>query len=114
MIVNKTIYIRDEDVAIWDKAKELAGDKLAPVIVDGLRKFIVAKEAEAMEAQGFQRIEVSFPDAEANGFLKRKAFVGKWIFTPDEPCRADGMGFPCENWALALTPRAGVGCGRAI
>ena len=48
--MNKTIYVRDEDVATWEKAKDLAGDKLSPIIAAALRRFVAQQEAAA---QGF-------------------------------------------------------------
>ena len=80
--MNKTIYVRDEDVAIWDRAKELAGDKLAPVIMQGLRVFVAQKEAEQ---RGFERIEVQFRDARSNELPVAKAFIGRWMFPRDKP-----------------------------
>ena len=90
--MNKTIYVRDEDVATWERAKELAGDKLAPVIIDGLRSFVAKKEAEL---HGFERIEIQFRDSEANDMPAAKAFVGRWIFPREEPLtlRDESMGF---------------------
>jgi hypothetical protein len=83
--VNKTLYIRDEDTLVWDRARELAGDKLSPLIVAGLKRFIAEKEAEEAESKGFGRIEISYNDADHHGIPKRKAFTGKWIYTPEKP-----------------------------
>ena len=83
--MNKTIYIRDEDVEVWDRAKELAGDKLSPVIVDGLKKFIAAKEAELDFVRGFERITVKFNDADTHNIPRIKSFHGKWIIPPTKP-----------------------------
>ena len=83
--MNKTIYIRDEDVQTWDRARELAGDKLAPVIVDGLKRFIKEKEAEAIVEKGFERIEVEFSDATAHHIPRKKAFYGRWVFPYSKP-----------------------------
>ena len=85
--MNKTLYIRDEDIEIWDRARELAGDKLSPIIVAGLKRFIAEKEAEEAERKGFGRIEISYNDAGHHGIPKRKAFTGKWIYSLDEPLR---------------------------
>lgn len=105
--MNKTIYIRDEDTPIWDRAKELAGEKLAPVIVDGLRKFIADREAKDAEQKGYERIELEFADAEFGGLLRRKAFHGRWIFSPAAPDK-----IPDENilyfGAVAVTPKGSV------
>jgi hypothetical protein len=107
--MNKTIYIRDEDVSVWDRAKELAGDKLSPVIVDGLRMFISQKETEMAESKGFERIEISFSDSDDHYIPKKKAFYGKWVFPLAEPY--DEF-YPdtavTGRYALALTRKGNV------
>lgn len=85
LLMNKTLYIRDEDSQVWDRARELAGDKLSPIIVAGLKKFIANKEAEEAESKGFSRIEVAYNDARAHNIPKRKAFHGRWLYTQDKP-----------------------------
>src|SRR5258708_1005394 len=80
--MNKTIYVRDEDTAIWDRAKELAGDKLAPVIMEGLKKYVAEREAQA---KGFERIQIRFHDQQSNGMPRAKAFYGRWIYSPEKP-----------------------------
>lgn len=100
--MNKTIYVRDEDLPIWERAKELAGDKLAPVIMDGLRKFVSAKE---LERSGFERIEVQFRDSKANNLPTAKAFVGRWIFSREQPlCFGEHLDF-CQYYAIAQTAK---------
>lgn len=39
-MANKTIYIRQEDVKVWNEAKELSGGKLAPIIMSALREYV--------------------------------------------------------------------------
>jgi hypothetical protein len=66
------------DEPIWDPARELADDKkLSPVIVDALKKFIAAKEAETRE---FYRIEVRFDDSDRVRFQHSR---DEWRFHPD-------------------------------
>src|SRR5665213_110800 len=52
--VNKTIYVRDEDVPTWEKAKGLAGDKLSPIIASALKRYVAEEE---WKQKGFERIE---------------------------------------------------------
>jgi hypothetical protein len=105
LTVNKTIYIRDEDIAVWDRARELAGDKLAPVIIDGLKRFILEKEREEVLAKGYERIAVSFNDADQHGIPKVKAFLGKWIFPPEDPIQSTGNnGLMCA-YTIAITAK---------
>ena len=107
--MNKTVYLRDEEGPIWERARELAGDKLSPVIVAALKRFVAAKEAEEAEAKGFERIQVSFRDSEDHGIPKVKAFHGKWIFTPDDPLRAfDEEREIATTFMVALTAKGSV------
>jgi hypothetical protein len=63
---------------------KLANDRLSPVILAALKEFIVRKEAEGT---GYERIEVAFEDSADYHIPKRKAFYGKWIFSPTKPLR---------------------------
>jgi hypothetical protein len=80
--MNKTVYLRDdEEVSVWERARELSGDKLSPVILSALRLFVAAKEAEST---GYERIVMEFNDADDHMLPKKKAFYGKWIFGPND------------------------------
>jgi hypothetical protein len=81
--MNKTVYLRDdEEVSVWERARELSGDKLSPVILAALKVFITAKEAEN---SGYKRILVEFNDARDHMLPKKNAFYGKWIISPNAP-----------------------------
>jgi hypothetical protein len=80
--MNKTIYLRDDEVPVWERARELADDKLSPVIVAALRRFIADREAEA---KGYGRIVLSFDDAGDHNLPKGKAFYGKWVLPMEDP-----------------------------
>jgi hypothetical protein len=82
--MNKTVYLRDEEVPLWERARELSGDKLSPVIVAALKRFVAEREAEA---KGYQRIEVSFNDSDDHDLPKIKAFYGRWIFDREKPLK---------------------------
>lgn len=104
--MNKTLYIRDEDVQVWERARELAGDKLSPIIVTGLRKFIAEKEAEEAKMRGFRRIEVAYNDSNEHDVPKRKAFHGKWIYSPDKPLEFTSEdGYFSDNYVVAQTAK---------
>jgi hypothetical protein len=100
--MNKTIYLREDEGPIWERARELANDKLSPIIVAALKKFIQEKEAEF---KGFERIEIGFSDATRNHMPTRKAFFGQWIFPLKKPFRfsAEMGSDTVENYAIART-----------
>ena len=44
---NKTIYIREEDLPIFEEAEKLGGDSLSAVIAEAVKRFVSVKKAEA-------------------------------------------------------------------
>jgi EXLDI family protein len=52
---NRTIYVADADLPIFEKAQKLAGDNLSSTIVQALRRFVEAEEART---SGFEEITV--------------------------------------------------------
>lgn len=106
--MNKTIYVRDEDGWVWDKARELAGDKLSPVIVEALKSYIHEKETEAAKAKGFERIVLKYEDSEANYIPRAKAFHGRWIIPIEYPLKEAGIRERGRRFAVAITPKNSV------
>ncbi|WP_321472157.1 hypothetical protein [uncultured Paludibaculum sp.] len=101
--MNKTIYLRDEEGPIWDRARELAGDKLSPVVVNALKRFINESEAKA---KGFERIEVSFNDYDDHRIPKIKAFYGRWVFPPNKAIElTNEEGTTSSRYAVAITAK---------
>jgi hypothetical protein len=104
--MNKTIYLRDEEEPIWNRARELSGEKLSPIIVSALKRFIAEKDAEV---KNFERIELRFNDARDHNKPKAKAFYGRWIFSPTEPksvTREEREYY--DNYAVAITIKGGA------
>jgi hypothetical protein len=109
--MNKTVYLPDDEVETWEKARRMAGDRLSPVILKALKEYIVTKEAEAAEAAGFERIELEFEDSDDSHLLKRKAFRGKWIIPPEAPFPPDlplKLASSRRVYAIAVTAKAQV------
>ena len=68
---NKTIYVADADLPVFDRAQELAGENLSATIAQALRHFIQAEEARA---QGFGEITLKVG---RNMTYTRKQFLGR-------------------------------------
>ena len=89
---NKTLYVREEDIAIWDRARELTRDKLSIFIMEYLRRFVSRSEQRSI---GYDRIIVKYYE---DGIPKAKAFNGRWILTAESPAYyyngSDGYGNP--------------------
>lgn len=52
---NKTIYVPEADLPIFEKAQELAGDNLSSTIARALRKFVEARE---QQDRGYEEVTV--------------------------------------------------------
>jgi hypothetical protein len=113
MMPNKTIYVREADVELWEEAERLAarsgtgvfGRSLSWLVADALRRYI---EAEKRKEEGMETIEV--PLGGYNDPTRRVAFEGRWLVEPDpygtrttEPHYDAGA-----YWGVALTKRGNV------
>lgn len=79
---NKTIYVSDDDLPLFERAQELAGANLSSAIVRALRRYIELEEARQ---KGFDEITVI---VNGDGAHRRKRFQGyvlvRWLQpTPD-------------------------------
>ena len=68
---NKTIYVADADLPIFERAQELAGENLSATIVQALQRLVKVEEARA---QGFGEIVLKVGN---NGTYTSKAFLGR-------------------------------------
>lgn len=68
---NKTIYVSDDDLPLFERAQELAGANLSAAIVRALRRFIELEEAKQ---QGLDEITVI---VNSEGAHRRKRFLGQ-------------------------------------
>jgi hypothetical protein len=107
MAVNKTLYVRDEDAPVWEKARELVGEKLSSFLTNYLKGFVSEKEAEAA---GFERIPLNF--REEGGLPRAVAFSGRWLIDPEESFDDDAIDFgPLHKptcYGVAVTPKKNV------
>lgn len=82
MMPNKTIYVSDGDLPVFERAQELAGENLSSTIVQALRNFVQSHEARVA---GFRDIVVRV----GTDIYTRKQFRGRLLAkghveTPDE------------------------------
>jgi EXLDI family protein len=68
-VPNKTIYVADADLPLFQRAQELTGDNLSATIVRALRRLV---EIEEGRAEGFEEITVRV----GTGAGQRQRFVG--------------------------------------
>ena len=79
---NKTIYVSDDDLPLFERAQELSGANLSSAIVRALRRYIELEEAKQRD---FDEITVI---VNGPGAHRRKRFLGqrlvRWLqATPD-------------------------------
>jgi hypothetical protein len=106
----RTIYVREEDQPIWEKAKEVIGESLSTHLTNYLRTVVASQKAAA---QGAERILLSFRD---DGIPKTKAFYGRWLISPDDPFEhreRDDEGniipdFGPDYYAVAVTAKQNI------
>ncbi len=72
-MATKQIYVKDEDLTVFDEAQALGGDSLSAVIAEALRRFVEAKKAEA---EGFGEIALRVGP---QGHERTVRFVGRKV-----------------------------------
>ena len=68
-VPNKTIYVADADLPVFERAQELTGDNLSATIVRALRRLVDIEEGRT---EGFEEITVRV----GTGAGRRQRFVG--------------------------------------
>lgn len=101
-MANKSIYIKDEDVALWNKARELAGESLSQLLTNSIKNFVATKEAEK---KGFkEKIILRYRD---RGILPvAKSFYGRWLIPLDTPYKTTTSKYPF--YTVAITSKNNV------
>jgi hypothetical protein len=105
--MNKTLYIKDEEAPLWERARQLSNDRLSPVIVEALRRFVAGREAEL---KGVQRIVIEYDDDASGGKPTAKAFQGRWLIAPEDNYKPTNSS---RCYSVADTPKGGVVIRRA-
>lgn len=102
MGLNKTLYIKDEDASVWEESREYFRDTLTSFLTQQLKVGMLAKRAEA---QGFERIILSFRE---EGIPRTKAFYGRWLISPDHPFTEENYDFDEHHKQVKVTVRNAV------
>lgn len=98
MIITKILQIRQEDEAVWDKARELTADRLSQFLTRYLKLYIASKEAEA---DGYRRIELRYRD---DGKMPMaKGFYGRWLIPLEKAIKHDQ-----RQHAVAITMKGNI------
>lgn len=105
---NKTIYVSNEDQAVYERAQQIAGDNLSAVLVRALRELITRSEAQA---KGLKEIVVQVG---TKGLQQEKRFNGrlliKWQGAGDHHDWYTARVFKTakSQWAVELTKQPNI------
>lgn len=72
---NKTIYIKDEDAAVFTKAQKIGGESISAVITKALRQFVELSEASKATKEKDQATRKAVHDLFANATAKRTSVI---------------------------------------
>ncbi len=118
MSPNKTLYVRDEDAPVWDRAERAAaaaGQSVSQLVATSLRTYLSALDAPA---DGMREIRVKvgervppLPDHPASpaDYRRTEAFTGRWLVAPgEEACSRLTLQTTGYCYAVALTRRGQI------
>jgi EXLDI family protein len=80
LVPNKTIYVSDGDLSIFQRAQELAGGNLSAAIATALRRFVDAEEARTA---GYDQVTVRVGVGAGRKIRFSATLVGEWADTID-------------------------------
>lgn len=77
-VPNKTIYVSDGDLALYQKAQELAGDNLSAAIAAALKRYVDVAEAKR---DGYDEIVVRVGPGKGRKVRFTGVLLGEWVAT---------------------------------
>jgi EXLDI family protein len=77
-VPNKTIYVSDGDLSLYQRAQELAGGNLSAAIANALRRFV---EVEEGRLEGFDEVTVRVGLGAGRKVRFSALLVGEWMDT---------------------------------
>ena len=73
---NKTIYVSDGDLPLYDRAQKLAGDNLSAAISAALRRYVDVEEGQR---EGFDEITVRVGPGKGRKVRFTGVLLGEWV-----------------------------------
>lgn len=106
LVPNKTIYVREGDTELWEKAETLAGGSISSLIADVLRRYV--EQEERKEQMDMETIEVQLGGGRY-GEEYGAEFVGRWLLPPGDETRTAEPGNDAGvYYGVALTQRGKI------
>jgi hypothetical protein len=81
-MANKTIYVKDEDLQVFEEAEKLGGDSLSGIIAEALRRFVAVKRAELFGMQEYT-LSVGVLRSQGDDDTRKVRFVGRLLAEAD-------------------------------
>jgi EXLDI family protein len=78
VVPNKTIYVSDGDLPLYQRAQELAGDNLSAAIAAALRRYVDVEEGRQ---EGFDEIIVRVGPGHGRKVRFNGVLLGEWVNT---------------------------------
>jgi EXLDI family protein len=78
LVPNKTIYVSEGDLALYQRAQELAGDNLSAAIASALRRYVDVEEGRR---EGFDEIIVRVGPGKGRKVRFVGVLLGEWLNT---------------------------------
>lgn len=97
--MKKSIYIKDEDIAVFEEAAALGGDNLSGVIADAVKQYVEKKKAEKRVI-----LEVGTWPAQGAADIKRISFKGRLLADIETDPRDDKYDYG-TRWQIYQTKR---------
>lgn len=82
-MANKTIYVKDEDLQIFEEAERLGGDSLSGIIAEALRRFVDVKRAELFGMRE-HALPVGVLRSQGDDDVRTVRFVGRLLAEAEE------------------------------
>ena len=77
-VPNKTIYVSNGDLPLYQRAQELAGDNLSAAISAALRRYVDVEDAKA---EGYDEVKVRVGTGKGRRVRFTALFLGEWSNT---------------------------------
>ncbi len=126
---NKTLYIRDEDAPIWERAEQAAGvsrQSLSQLVATALRRYLPTIHTPADEMEDIRvrvgdrvppvhriigedgRVKYGPPAHTPANYPRGEAFTGHWLVPPGPDARSATSQPDGSHHAVALTRRGQI------
>lgn len=108
----KSVYVKDEDLPIWDSAQKAHGKSMSSLITQLLKKHMEERMPTAAESAEMTKITVTTREENSAPLIKQ-VFTGRWLITPQRAVVpvSDDPGVSYANglrYALAVTKKGAV------